>query len=192
MHGPIRDRLEGLLSQNRLPPNLRSEDDPRDLAQQDTARQNALGGDSSAVLAHLAACAGCSSELDAMRRQASQLASLRVPEIEPSVGFYARVMQIIEEREAVSLCSFFAESSFSRRLAVASLTIALALGSYVVTQESRQQPLHSVNFFAWTGKPHLDAPVTGSQDERRDAVLENFASHQLIANRDPLSQGLVQ
>ncbi len=66
------------------------------------------------------------------------LATLRAEEVEPAPGFYARVLQRIEERESESLWSFFIDSPFSKRLALASLTITLALGSYVVSAERHE------------------------------------------------------
>ncbi len=103
------------------------------------------------------------------------LASLRAEEAEPAPGFYARVLRRIEEREIDSFWAFFIDSPFSKRLALASLTIALALGSYVVSAE-RHEVTTPQNIMAFSGA-HYDAPVMGSQAEQRDAVLENFAEH---------------
>lgn len=90
-------------------------------------------------------------------------------------GFYARVLQRIEERGDRSIWSVFIDSPFGRRLAYASLTIAIVLGSYVVTQESRDGHLRGANMMAQ--EMHYDAPVVGDQSQQRDAVLENFATH---------------
>ncbi|HLH04042.1 MAG TPA: hypothetical protein VKX25_14845 [Bryobacteraceae bacterium] len=159
MHEPIRDRLEDLLRDRGYP----------------------------SVAGHLANCAECSSELDAMKQQSSLLGTLRGPEMEPAAGFYARVMQRIEESEIGSFWSFFVESQFSRRLAYASLTIAVVLGTYVVTQESREHNRVDTAAVALNGKAHYDALVMGDQTEQRDAVLENFAVH-----LRPASQGQIQ
>jgi putative copper export protein len=105
------------------------------------------------------------------------LRSLRAPnEVTPSAGFYARVMQRIEDSARDSIWSVFTDSPFGKRLAYASFTVAVLLGTYVVAQESRDGHLtgHSVlaqEFFN-------TAPVVGSQAEQRDAVLTNFASRQ--------------
>ncbi len=152
MHGPVRERLEDLLHADR---------DKTELAE------------------HLAACTECSSQLDAMKSQSMQLASLRPPDnVEPAAGFYARVLQRIEEYEIDSFWAFFSDSVFSKRLAAASLTIALALGTYVVFQ-SAGSSLTRQNVIAINGKLHYDFPVMGSQEEQRDAVLDNFAEHHL-------------
>lgn len=152
MHGSIRDRLEDL-----------------------------LGADTSAVgrqeiSGHISACSECASELEAMKTQAQMLRSLKAPgELEPAAGFYARVMQRIEERTKDSIWSAFVYSSFGNRLAYASLTLVVVLGSYVVAHESRDGHLQGQSMIAQSF--HYDAPVTGDQTQQRDAVLENFASH---------------
>ena len=113
-----------------------------------------------------------------MQSQRDELAMLRSPEtLEPSAGFYARVMQRIEERGTNSIWSAFIYSPAAKRLAFASLTLAVALGSYVATEESREGISISETVVAQNGVRHYDAPVTGSQAEQRDAVLENFATH---------------
>jgi hypothetical protein len=111
-----------------------------------------------------------------MKAQSSLLGLLRPSgEVEPTAGFYARVIQRIEESTPVSVWSFFINSAFSKRLAYASLAIALLLGTYVVTEESQDGHIGS-RFVA-----HQTAdvtPVIGDQQEQRDAVLVNFASYQ--------------
>lgn len=154
MHGPIRDRLEDLL-QAATPPL------PKD------------------SLDHLAQCNECAGEVDSLRAQSRQLEALRAPGIiEPSAGFYARVIQRIEEQQGDTIWSIFIESTFGKRLVVASLTAAIALGSYVVTQENREGRLGSGSIVAQTGSLHQDFLVMGSQTEQRDAVLVNFVEHQ--------------
>lgn len=155
MHGSIRGRLEDLL------------------------RAESSAGSNKGVSEHLASCAECSAELDAMKAQAAMLKELRAKdELEPAAGFYARVLQRIEERGDRSIWSVFIDSPFGKRLAYASLTVAILLGSYVVSQESRDGHLRSLNMMAQ--EIHYDAPVIGDQAQQRDAVLENFATHHLV------------
>jgi hypothetical protein len=81
---------------------------------------------------------------------------LRAPEsfvAEPRAGFYARVMERIEAEGPISIWNLFIESAFGRRIAVASMALAILLGVYLVTseraaddpmiagQEVQQQPL---------------------------------------------------
>ena len=160
MHGPIRDGLEELLERGNL---------------------QVAGGK---LADHLNHCDECSSELDAMREQSVRLGGLRAQEtVEPSAGFYARVLQRIEERTNDSIWALFIESPFSKRLAVASLTIAIALGSYVIREENRERQPHIGGLLAADYLPsqtsglHYDVLVMGSQSEQRDAVLVNFAEH---------------
>lgn len=160
MHGPIRDRLEDLLT---------------------SGRSVAFQADSRQLNGHLSSCDECSEELEAMRAQAARLAAFRVDqEQEPAPGFYARVLQRIEEQTYVSVWSLFLESPFSKRLALASLTIAVAVGTYVVGAESRDGHIWSTRMVAQSSDAHYDLPVIGSQSEQRDLVLANFAEHRRI------------
>ena len=90
------------------------------------------------VAAHLAECSECSQELAGMREHAVLLRQLRPPqtfEAEPRAGFYARVMERIEAEGPVSIWNLFMESPFGRRIAVASLALAVVLGVYLVSSE---------------------------------------------------------
>lgn len=154
MHRFIRDRLEDLLA----------------------ARGNASGNRQ--VSAHLSSCDECSSALLSMQTQAELLTTLRAPEeVEPAPGFYARVLQRIEERAKESMWAAFIYSTFAKRLTYASLTIAVMLGTYVVTEEARDGHLGG-SAAVVAQNSHYDAPVVGSETEQRDAVLENFAVHE--------------
>ncbi len=152
MHGSIRNRLEDLLAAKGF-----AAKDPE-------------------LIEHLSSCMECSSDLAAMKEQAEALHGLRAPEeVEPAAGFYARVMQRIEERTKDSIWAGFIYSSFAKRLTYASLAIALLLGSFVIGQETRDGHLTGERMIA---QYHDDARVIGSQQQQRDAVLVNFASHQ--------------
>lgn len=153
MHGPTRDRLEELL-----------------------AARGAAEGDK-LLGQHLSSCPECSSEFEAMKSQAELLQLLRTPEeVEPSPGFYSRVLQRIEERAKTSIWSVFIYSPFGKRLVFASLTVAVALGTYVITEENREVHLRGS---VLAQDMHDDALVEGNQAQQRDAVLANFASHRL-------------
>src|SRR5579872_7309278 len=57
-------------------------------------------------------------------------------------GFYARVMERIEAEGPISIWNLFIESAFGRRIAVASLALALLVGVYLVSSErSAQDPM---------------------------------------------------
>jgi predicted anti-sigma-YlaC factor YlaD len=154
MHESIRNRLEDLLA----------------------ARGTA--GESAGLAEHLSSCPECSSEFVSMKTQSELLHSLRAPEeIEPAAGFYARVMQRIEERAKDSIWAVFIYSPFSMRVAYASLALAIMLGTYVITQESLDGHLGSGSIIA-----RGITPVEGSQAQQRDAVLANFASRSVATN----------
>jgi hypothetical protein len=152
MHGMIRDHLEEVLAR----------------------RKPGLDGG----LAHLDECAECSGEVAAMRKQAELLQSLRADEeAEPRPGFYARVMERIEAQGARSIWSLFFESPFGRRVAVASMALALLLGVYLVTSERSEEQLGigtaQAQSIAGEDQPGF---VVGAPD--RDAVLVNLVTYQ--------------
>jgi predicted anti-sigma-YlaC factor YlaD len=92
--------------------------------------------------AHLAECTECRDEIAAMREQAAVLREWRAPaDAEPRPGFYARVMERIEAQGARSIWTLFIESVFGRRLAYASVALALLLSISLVTLERTEVPL---------------------------------------------------
>lgn len=153
MHGSVRNRLEDLLS----------------------AERPAAGNNQATE--HLASCQECASELASMSSQAALLRTLRAStSVEPAPGFYARVLQRIEDRAKYSVWGAFIESAFCKRLAFASLALAIGLGSYVVAAELQDGHLGGERIVAqqFSG----GAMVTGDRTERRDAVLVDFADYQ--------------
>ena len=125
---------------------------------------------------HLLSCDGCSLEVESMRAQTKLLETLRAEEeMDPAPGFYARVMQRIEERAKESIWGVFIYSPFGKRLAYASLTIAVLLGSYMLTQEGLDGHLLGEKIVAQ--QMNDDLLVVGDQSQQRDAVLTNFAVH---------------
>lgn len=117
MHREIRDHIEGVLA----------------------------GAESAGGQQHLAECEDCRAKVQGMREQASMLRELRAPEgaeIEPRAGFYARVLERIEAEGPISIWNLFIESAFGRRIAVASMALALLLGVYLVSAErSTDEPV---------------------------------------------------
>jgi len=94
---------------------------------------------------HLAGCEECRSEVQGMQEHTALLRELRAPEsfiAEPRAGFYARVMERIEVEGPISIWNLFIESAFGRRIAVASMALAILLGVYLVTSErSAEDPM---------------------------------------------------
>src|ERR1700675_4189986 len=86
--------------------------------------------------AHLVACEECANELRLLETQANMLRSLRsTSAVSPIPGFYARVLERIEDQARPSIWSVFLQPSFGRRLAIASATLVLLLGTYLVSTE---------------------------------------------------------
>ncbi len=149
MHGSIRNELESFL-------------DGR--------------ADAGELQKHLSSCRECDGEVSAIRAQNNLFRSLRSnEEIEPAAGFYARVMQRIEEKAKDSIWAVFVYSPFGKRLALGSLSVALLLGSYVVAEEKIDGHLMADTVTA--EQVHYDVPMDGDQAQQRDAVLQNFAAH---------------
>src|SRR5947207_1835587 len=121
---------------------------------------------------HLAECEECRAEMAAMREQAAMLRQWRVAnaeigEFEPRPGFYARVLERIEAQTPSSVFTLFFDSLFARRIAMASLALALLLGVYVISSEQMSEPAtfvsnlsselrqHLPSVFADSGQPQL-------------------------------------
>ena len=156
MHRLIRDRLEEVLAQ-----------------------QPELTG-TSPVDQHLNECRECSEQVAAMREQATLLRDFKArAEMEPQPGFYARVMERIEAQGVASIWSLFFESPFGRRIAVASMALALLLGVYLVTTERSAEPIGIANQPAQM-LPGEDQPALtlGGGTPDRDSVLVNLVTYQ--------------
>jgi len=131
---------------------------------------------------HLAGCLECQEELAAMKAQSVLMQSLRAPrDVEPRAGFYARVMEQIEARRAkATFWSGFLEPAFAKRLAFASLTLVLLLGSVLaVIQNDRVSEDMAVS-----AHPEMvmvpqatPASATDSPDQERDATLVNLTTY---------------
>jgi predicted anti-sigma-YlaC factor YlaD len=150
---------------------------------------------------HLAECEECRDAVNAMREQAAMLRNLRTPAVdaEPRPGFYARVLERIELQTSRSVYELFFDSLFARRIAMASLALALLLGVYVISSEQMAEPqvanvdllpratlvsdhvsslpqdlpdIFSDNVFSDNPQPRL---VTSAPDQ--DAVLVNLVTY---------------
>ena len=157
MHQPIRDNLEDYL-------------------------KGSIQQVPQAFHAHLVACEECASELRLLETQANMLRSLRSVEgVVPIRGFYARVMERVEDQGKASIWSIFLQPSFGRRLAIASATLVVLLGTYLVTTEPGDQSLASIPSVA-TDMVSMPAPEANAvdaslqQQRQRNAVLVDLAS----------------
>ena len=90
---------------------------------------------------HLAECPECRNEVAVMRDHSEMLGRWRDRSgVEPPAGFYARVLERIEAQGPGSIWNLFFESMFGRRLALASLALAVLLGGYLVSSEPLGEP----------------------------------------------------
>ena len=92
------------------------------------------------IEAHLGGCPACREELQVMEDLSLLFSSLRpVEEMEPSLGFSARVMQQVAEQQAApSWSSFFAfDPVWGRKIVLACMLVLVALGSYLISSEGR-------------------------------------------------------
>ena len=123
--------------------------------------------------AHLRACEGCASELKLLEMHSGILRAIRHgEELEPRAGFYARVMERIEDQSRSSVWSVFLEPRFGRRLAVASAALILLLATYLVTTEPGGPDIVPSTQSSDVGI----APDTPEQQQQRDAILVDLAS----------------
>ena len=127
--------------------------------------------------AHLKDCRECAEELQGLREQARLIQVLRSSEaMEPSPGFYGRVVGRIERRVQPSIWATLLDPTFGRRVAMASAALALVVSAYIVSTEPfRVTPLQS-NAITIQALPQQDTPATVAQD--RDVVLASLASFQ--------------
>lgn len=151
MHRLIEQHLEEVLSQAGLPVNH-------------PARR------------HLDACGHCRAEIEIMREHAALLRDWAAPqELEPRPGFYARVWERIEAQRPVSIWNLFTESLWGRRLAAASLSLALLMSAYVISTERSMPPVRQ-DTMARQLLP--DAPLLAAVNSNPDAVFIDLVSYQ--------------
>lgn len=155
MHQPIRDNLEEFLrgSAQAIPPEFNE---------------------------HLESCGDCASEVSLYEKHVHLLRSLHA-EIEPRAGFYARVMDRIEQQNGNSMWTVLLQPTFGRRLAMASAALVLLLGTYLVTSERGEPDYASAPEVMMTSPPPVADQASYSQDtpqqqRARDAVLVNLAA----------------
>jgi predicted anti-sigma-YlaC factor YlaD len=130
--------------------------------------------ETSPASAHLAVCNECREEVDAMRSQASALRALRANDdtLAPRPGFYARVMERIEAQRPIDIWQLFFDSAFARRIAMASMAMAVLFSLYLVSSERFAQP---VAVAVEESQPDMTLSVAGLPD--KDAVLVNLVTY---------------
>jgi anti-sigma factor RsiW len=131
---------------------------------------------------HLRKCEGCRSEVNAMRAQAGLFKAIKPPSgLEPDPRFYARVMNRIETDLKPSPWSLFGESLFAKRLAYASFTFLVLIGTVLVSSSETEGTLTAdpTPEVILAGE-HWPYQRVGMDDLQRDreVVLVNLATYQ--------------
>ena len=135
------------------------------------------GASAPAAEAHLKQCPPCRAEVAAMTAQRQMFRALRAPEsAEPAAGFYARVMNRIEVEARPSIWSLFGESVFSRRLAYASMTFFVLLGTIFVSTQTQEPLIPSAPETILAGDD--TQTVRNNTESDREAVLVHLASYE--------------
>jgi anti-sigma-K factor RskA len=126
------------------------------------------------AVCHLAVCNECREEVDAMRLQASALRALRANDdtLAPRPGFYARVMERIEAQRPIDIWQLFFDSAFARRIAMASMAMAVLFSLYLVSSERLAQP---VAVALEESQPGMTVSKAGLPD--KDTVLVNLVTY---------------
>lgn len=135
---------------------------------------------------HLGVCPECRDEVGGMVEQVQLLRSLRAPEpVEPTAGFYARVMERIEAQSGTSFWSIFLEPAFGRRLMYASLALFVVLTSAVFQTNSDSLDVDGNPMTIMAG---YDLPEASGADPNHDrsVVLVNLATYSTGATASAL------
>lgn len=130
---------------------------------------------------HLSECSSCRDEVAAMLRQTEMLRGLRAPaDVEPTGGFYARVMNRIEAQAKPSIWNIFGESMFAKRLAYASMTFVALLGSYVISSTRSQSLAVNAPEAIMAGDTTDDQKLVADNNPERDreAILVTLATYE--------------
>ncbi|HEV1287364.1 MAG TPA: hypothetical protein VNU44_18735 [Bryobacteraceae bacterium] len=130
--------------------------------------------ETSPASAHLAVCNECREEVEAMRLHASALRALRANDdtLAPRPGFYARVMERIEAQRPIDIWELFFNSAFARRIAMASIAMAVLFSLYLVSSERLAQP---VAVAVEESQPDMTLSKAGLPD--KDTVLVNLVTY---------------
>jgi len=107
------------------------------------------------------------------------------PDAEPAPGFYARVMDRIEQQRSNSVWSFLMEPQFFRRLALASATLLVLLGISIVAADPPRDEIVAAGEAVLLPEVELarepePLPVTGVTfgDSHRDIILGDLTTYQ--------------
>ena len=136
--------------------------------------EEVLAESNPAAAVHLAECGECREEVCALRSHSAMLRSLRPNDdtLAPRPGFYARVMERIEAQRPIDIWQLFFDSVFGRRIALASMALALLFSLYLVSSERLAQPVTvSVD------EDHPAATLSAAGLPDKDTVLVDLVTY---------------
>jgi hypothetical protein len=138
------------------------------------------GPEREAFEAHVAICRQCYDLATQMSAHASLLQSLRSDEeVEPSVGFYGRVMRRIEAEGRPSFWNLLLDPIFGRRLVYASASLVILMGVFLLATEPVTHNLASTPVQA-LAQPDPSQPALPAEDanlqQGRDSLLVTLAT----------------
>ena len=113
----------------------------------------------------------------AMAESSRMLRLLRAPQTaSPAPGFYARVIERVEQRRSGSLWSAFLDRQFSRRLAYASLLLLFLMSATIFWSDPprAEVAMDPANVMVEQHESH----VGDNPEQDREAVLVDLASYQ--------------
>jgi hypothetical protein len=114
-----------------------------------------------------------------MREHSVLLRDFAVPaEMDPHPGFYARVWDRIEAQRPVSIWNLFTESMWGRRLAAASLSLALLMGAYMISTERGMQGSFATSEQLLSGDSLITESLTVAANSNPNAVFMDLVSYQ--------------
>ena len=114
-----------------------------------------------------------------MKKQSELFRLLKATEeIVPDAAFYARLMNRIETQAKPSIWNIFGESVFAKRLAYASLTFVVLLGTYFVSSTATDQQFANSSPEMLMSNDPQPTEVGIDPQKDREAILVNLATFQ--------------
>jgi hypothetical protein len=114
-----------------------------------------------------------------MKLQSALLRRAFRVDAEAAPGFYAKVMNRIETQAKPSVWTLFAESMFAKRLAYASATFLVLVGTVLVSSNQSDQPLMFNDPQVILAGEENYMPVSMEEPDRdREVVLVNLTTYQ--------------
>jgi anti-sigma factor RsiW len=134
------------------------------------------GPDREAFTAHVGVCRQCHDLVSQMQAHSELLQAFRAPaELEPSPGFYARVMRRVEAEGRPSFWSLLLDPVFGRNLVYASAALVILMGVFLLATEPVSHELASTPVQAMAAEPVQ--PVDGENIQTgRDSLLVTLAT----------------